>query len=103
MNNLILTEFFNSGIVTIILLLIIFSVIALIASWLRKLIWPSTTEESKVDPKKAVKEELERVLVPLEQPLTQLKNSQSVTTDISKTKKKPSGKKHASTRKKSSS
>lgn len=103
MNNLTLTGFFNNGIVTIILLLIIFSVIALIASWLRKLIWPSTSEDLNVDPKKAVKEELDRVLVPLEAPLTHSKNSQKITTEISKSKKKTSGKKHASNRKKSSS
>ncbi len=103
MINVTLSGFFNSGIVTIILLLIIFSVTALIASWLRKLIWPSTSEDAKIDPKKAVKEELDRVLVPLESPLTQSKNSSKVTTEISKTTKKSSGKKHASNRKKSSS
>ena len=103
MINVTLSGFFNSGIVTIILLLIIFSVTALIASWLRKLIWPSTSEDAKIDPKKAVKEELDRVLVPLEEPLTQAKNSSKITSEISKAKKKPSGKKHASNRKKSSS
>ncbi len=103
MNSFIFTGFLNSGIVTIILLLIIFSVIALIASWLRKLIWPSTTENTKVDPKKAVKEELDRVLVPLQEPLTQVKNPKVNTSEISQVKKIPSGKKHASNRKKSSS
>lgn len=103
MNSHVLTGFFNSGIVTIILLLIIFSVIALIASWLRKLIWPSHTEDMKFDPKQAVKEELDRVLVPLETPLTESKNTTKATVEVSKTKKKTTGKKHATTRKKSAS
>ncbi len=64
------TGFFNNGIVTILLLLIIFALIALLASWIRKILLPETKESLKVDPKKAVKEELERVLVPLENPLT---------------------------------
>ncbi|MEN9819954.1 MAG: hypothetical protein RL379_732 [Bacillota bacterium] len=102
MINLILTGFFNSGIVTIILLLIIFSAVALIASWLRKLIWPSTTEDLKIDPKKAVKEELDRVLVPIEQPIT-MESSKVVTKDAKPTKKTSSGKKHATNRKKTSS
>ena len=103
MNSSMLTGFFNSGIVTIILLLIIFSVIALIASWLRKLIWPATSDEGKVDLKKAVKEELDRVLVPLETPLTQAKPAKKVTTEISKMKQSTRGKKHATKRKKSAS
>jgi activator of HSP90 ATPase len=64
------TGFFNDGIVTILLLLIIFSSIALLASWIRKILLPESKDILKVDPKKAVKEELERVLVPLENPLT---------------------------------
>lgn len=102
MINLMFTGFFNNGIVTIILLLIIFSIIALIASWLRKLIWPSTIEDAKVDPKKAVKEELDRVLVPLAEPLTENKNPTKKTKSTT-TKTKSVGKKNASNRKKSSS
>jgi hypothetical protein len=64
------TGFFNNGIVTILLLLIIFASIALLASWIRKILLPETKDTLKVDPKKAVKEELDRVLVPLENPLT---------------------------------
>ena len=64
------TGFFNNGIVTILLLLIIFASIALLASWIRKILLPETKDSLKVDPKKAVKEELDRVLVPLEKPLT---------------------------------
>jgi hypothetical protein len=70
MNN-VLSGFFNNGIVTILLLLIIFASIALLASWIRKILLPETKEDLKVDPRKAVKEELDRVLVPLETPLTQ--------------------------------
>jgi len=64
------TEFFNNSIVTILLLLIIFASIALLASWIRKILLPETKDTLKVDTKKAVKEELDRVLVPLENPLT---------------------------------
>lgn len=64
------TGFFNNGIVTILLLLIIFASVALLASWIRKILLPESKESLKVDPKKAVKEELDRVLVPLETPLT---------------------------------
>ena len=64
------TGFFNNGIVTILLLLIIFASVALLASWIRKILLPETKDTLKVDPKKAVKEELDRVLVPLENPLT---------------------------------
>jgi hypothetical protein len=64
------TGFFNNGIVTILLLLIIFASVALLASWIRKILLPETKESLTVDPKKAVKEELDRVLVPLETPLT---------------------------------
>jgi hypothetical protein len=63
------TGFFNNGIVTILLLLIIFASVALLASWIRKILLPEAKESLKVDPKKAVKEELDRVLVPLENPL----------------------------------
>ena len=64
------TGFFNNGIVTILLLLIIFASVALLASWIRKILLPETKESLKVDPKKAVREELDRVLVPLETPLS---------------------------------
>jgi uncharacterized iron-regulated membrane protein len=64
-----LTGFFNNSIVTILLLLLIFAGIALIANYLRKWLWPATTKAIKVDPKVAVKEELARVLVPLDEPL----------------------------------
>jgi hypothetical protein len=69
MNNL-YTGFFNSGIVTILLLLMIFSLIALLASWIRKILLPESKDSLIVDTKKAVKEELDRVLVPLANPLT---------------------------------
>jgi hypothetical protein len=78
-----LTGFFNNGIVTIILLLIIFSLIALLASWLRKLLMPSK-DEGKVDPKRAVKEELDRVLVPLETPLTPSEKAKKTATKPSR-------------------
>jgi hypothetical protein len=65
-----LTGFFNNGIVTILLLLIIFSSVALVASWIRKILLPESKDRQQVDAKKAVKEELDRVLVPLEKPLT---------------------------------
>jgi uncharacterized membrane protein YhiD involved in acid resistance len=94
-----LTGFFNNGIVTIILLLIIFSLIALLASWLRKLLMPSK-DEGKVDPKRAVKEELDRVLVPLETPLTpskKVKNTSSETTRKTTSSKKTSKSTSAST------
>jgi hypothetical protein len=64
------TGFFNNGIVTILLLLIIFALIALLASWIKKILFPEAKDNLKIDPKKAVKEELDRVLVPLEKPLT---------------------------------
>jgi uncharacterized membrane protein YhiD involved in acid resistance len=64
------TGFFNNGIVTIFLLLIIFALIALLASWIKKILFPEAKDNLKIDPKKAVKEELDRVLVPLEKPLT---------------------------------
>ena len=99
------TGFFNNGIVTILLLLIIFASIALLASWIRKILLPETKDSLKVDKKKAVKEELERVLVPLETPLTpktktikvepvvEIKSSTSTTKKSSSvTTKKPSTK-----------
>jgi energy-converting hydrogenase Eha subunit F len=76
---------FNSGIFQVLLLLLIFAGVALLANFIRKLIWPNSTDSVKVDPKKAVKEELDRVLVPLEEPLKPA--SKSVTTQI-KTKSK---------------
>jgi biopolymer transport protein ExbD len=66
----VMTGFFNNGIVTILLLLIIFASVALIASWIRKILLPESKDNQQVDAKKAVKEELDRVLVPLEKPLT---------------------------------
>jgi biopolymer transport protein ExbD len=44
------TGFFNNGIVTILLLLIIFASIALLASWIRKILLPETKDTLKVDP-----------------------------------------------------
>lgn len=64
-----LTSLLDNGIVTIFLLLLIFAGIALLANWIRKLIWPQSNDASPIDPKKAVKEELDRILVPLEKPL----------------------------------
>jgi hypothetical protein len=64
-----LTSFFNNGIIQVLLLLLIFAFVALLANFIRKLIWPQANEDTKVDPKKAVREELDRVLVPLEEPL----------------------------------
>lgn len=66
----VMTGFFNNGIVTILLLLIIFASVALVASWIRRILLPESKEHQQVDAKKAVKEELDRVLVPLEKPLT---------------------------------
>jgi hypothetical protein len=79
--------FFNNGIVTILLLLIIFASVALLASWIRKILLPETKESLHVDPKKAVKEELDRVLVPLETPLTPEKKPSK--TEPMKVKKSP--------------
>jgi hypothetical protein len=79
--------FFNNGIVTILLLLIIFASVALLASWIRKILLPETKESLHVDPKKAVKEELDRVLVPLETPLTPEKKPSK--TEPVKVKKSP--------------
>jgi hypothetical protein len=79
--------FFNNGIVTILLLLIIFASVALLASWIRKILLPETKESLHVDPKKAVKEELDRVLVPLETPLTPEKKPSK--TEPLKVKKSP--------------
>ena len=78
------TGFFNNGIVTILLLLIIFASIALLASWIRKILLPETKDSLKVDPKKAVKEELDRVLVPLENPLTPKTKSSKIEPVIKK-------------------
>jgi hypothetical protein len=64
------TSFGNNGIVTILLLLMIFSSIAWLTSWIRKILLPEAKDSLKVDAKKAVKEELDRVLVPLANPLT---------------------------------
>ncbi|MGA0097810.1 MAG: hypothetical protein ACO3H6_04490, partial [Bacilli bacterium] len=58
--------------------------------WLRKLLMPSK-DEGKVDPKRAVKEELDRVLVPLETPLTPSENAKKTAAKISR--KTPSTKK----------
>jgi hypothetical protein len=81
MNN-IYTGFFNNGIVTILLLLIIFASVALLSSWIRRMLLPETKDTLKVDPKQAVKEELDRVLVTLETPLTPKINP--TTSDITK-------------------
>jgi hypothetical protein len=91
------TGFFNNGIVTILLLLIIFASIALLASWIRKILLPETKDTLKVDPKKAVKEELDRVLVPLENPLTP--KTKTSTIELVKAKKSsPSKTKKQSTK-----
>jgi hypothetical protein len=91
------TGFFNNGIVTILLLLIIFASIALLASWIRKILLPETKDTLKVDPKKAVKEELDRVLVPLENPLTP--KTKTGTIELVKAKKSsPSKTKNQSTK-----
>lgn len=66
----ILSGFFNNGIIQVLLLLLIFAGVALLANFIRKLLWPQSLDAEKIDPKKAVKEELDRVLVPLETPLT---------------------------------
>ena len=66
--------------VTIFLLLAVFGLVALLASWIRKLIWPNQKDSAVIDPKKAVQEELDRVLVPLNQPLTTKSNPASTST-----------------------
>ncbi len=63
--------------VTIFLLLAVFGFVAVLASWIRKLIWPNQKDGAAIDPKKAVQEELDRVLVPLNQPLATKNNPAS--------------------------
>jgi hypothetical protein len=95
------TGFFDNSIVTILLLLLIFAGVALIANYLRKWLWPTTTKSEKIDPKIAVKEELARVLVPLDEPLIpvdQIKTKPVTTTTTPKPKSKnaPSKKRQSS-------
>jgi cytoskeletal protein RodZ len=59
-----------SGAFDIIFLLLIFGAVGFVAYFIRKTFYPSPWDSKKVDPKTAAKEELERILVPLETPLT---------------------------------
>jgi hypothetical protein len=95
------TGFFNNSIVTILLLLLIFAGVALIANYLRKWLWPATTKPEKVDPKVAVKEELARVLVPLDEPLKPVEGSQTKPVKTT-TKAKPKSKNAPSKKRQSS-
>jgi hypothetical protein len=65
------------GAFTIVILLLIFGGVALLTYVIRKKFWPFPWENKTVDPQQAVKEELERVLVPIEEPL-QPKDEQPV-------------------------
>jgi len=77
MINLYSSNFIDNPFVTIFLLLAIFAFVALLANWIRKLIWPNQLDDKAIDPKKAVQEELDRVLVPLKQPLPEKGNQPS--------------------------
>jgi cell shape-determining protein MreC len=71
------TSFIENPFVTIFLLLAIFAFVALLANWIRKFIWPDQINDKAVDPKKAVQEELDRVLVPIKEPLSEKVNQVS--------------------------
>ena len=58
-----------SGAFDILLLLAIFGAVGFVAYYIRKTFYPAPWESKKVDPKTAAKEELERILVPLDKPL----------------------------------
>ena len=58
-----------NGAFDILLLLAIFGAVGLLAYYIRKTFYPAPWDNKKVDTKTASKEELERVLVPLDQPL----------------------------------
>jgi hypothetical protein len=68
-----------SGALDIILLLGIFGAVGFVAYFIRKTFYPAPWDNKKVDPKTAAKEELERVLVPLEKPLESLETKEDTT------------------------
>lgn len=76
-----------SGAFDIILLLAIFGAVGFVAYYIRKTFYPAPWESKRVDPKTAAKEELERILVPLDQPLTASKEEEASKPTPQKTKK----------------
>ncbi len=84
-----------SGAFDIILLLLIFGAVGFVAYFIRKTFYPAPWDNKKVDPKTAAKEELERVLVPLEKPLETLNGEE----DVTKPTKQPQPKRVATKKK----
>lgn len=78
-----------SGAFDIILLLLIFGAVGFVAYFIRKTFYPAPWESKKVDPKTAAKEELDRILVPLETPLTSQDDAKdlNVKASVKKTRK----------------
>ncbi len=68
-----------NGAFDILLLLAIFGAVGFVAYYIRKTFYPAPWDNKKVDPKTAAKEELERVLVPLDQPLKASEPKEPVT------------------------
>ena len=93
-----------SGAFDIIFLLLIFGAVGFVAYFIRKTFYPAPWDSKKVDPKTAAKEELERILVPLETPLTTKDDHvkplpKNATPSASTSKKKSTTKKVLSTKK----
>jgi hypothetical protein len=71
-----LTSILDSGIFQVLSILLLFTGVGFVAYLIRKYWYHLPWEDKKVDPKQALKEEIERVLVPLEEPLIE-KNVES--------------------------
>jgi hypothetical protein len=81
------TAILENPIIQILFLLAIFTFVGVIAYWIRRKFWKLPWENNKVDPSKALKEELDRVLVPLDEPLQPVKQDKHDSVAPTKTKK----------------
>jgi hypothetical protein len=85
------TSILDSGIFQVLSILLLFTVVGFVAYLIRKHVYHLPWEDKKVDPTQALKEEIERVLVPLEEPLiekdVELKKPSLTSTPVVKAKK----------------
>jgi hypothetical protein len=81
----------ENPIIQILFLLVIFTFVGVIAYWIRRKFWKLPWENKQVDPSKALKEELERILVPIEEPLRPV-NQEKTLSPSTPTLKKKNGK-----------
>ena len=75
------SSIFDNGMFQVLTILALFTGVGLVAYLIRKYFYHLPWEDKKVDPSVALKEEIDRVLVPIEEPLVEKEASTAVSSE----------------------